>query len=215
MQKTEALLAGKMQDEAKSAELQARLKAARDAEAAGDDAQVLAETAALLAADMGSAEAQALRSAAQERIARRSASEQKRLAEEAKKRKVKATPPPTTAPVVVVKPTAAPVAPAPTPAVASLRISFASPIPAAYLMVRLNDKEIFRKSYDFGKKSAGGLVEGSLEVPSGRGEFKVWVISPDRAVNQYLPVTLTVPGGEARTLKLELDAARKLSVTLH
>lgn len=214
VQKTEVLLSGKVQEDARTAELQGHLAAARNAEASGDDALVLAETSALLSADPGSAEAQALRTAAQERIAKKSAAEQRKIAEEAKRRKAKATPVPTAAPAVVVRPTAPPAAPVATPAVATLRISFDSPIPAAYVMVRLNDKEIFRKTFDFGKKSAGGPVEGTVEVPSGKAEFKVWVISPDRAVNQYLPVILTVPGGESRTLRLELDASRKLSVTL-
>lgn len=213
VQKTEALFAGRQQEDQSRTEVESRLAAARAAESAGDDAGVLAETSALLQSQPQNRDALALRAAAQARIAGKSATEQRKLARDAK-RKPRPTPAPTTAPVRAARPAPALVAPTATPAVGTLRISFDSPIPAAYVMVRQSDREIFRKTFDFGKKSAGGPVEGTVEVSAGRAEFKVWVISPDRAVNQYLSTTLTIPGGETRTLRLELDASRKLSVGL-
>ena len=81
-------------------------------------------------------------------------------------------------------------------------------------MVRRNDKEIFRRQFSFGRKSAGGLVEGSVEVPSGPASYKAWAIPTDRSFNGYEAVDLVVPGGDVRKLQLELNAARKLVVTL-
>jgi hypothetical protein len=84
-------------------------------------------------------------------------------------------------------------------------------------MVRLNDKEIFRRAFSFGKKSAGGLVEGSVQVPAGAGEFKAWVIATDGAIREYTAWPAVVPGGESRTLHLELATAgtsRRLNVSL-
>ena len=81
-------------------------------------------------------------------------------------------------------------------------------------MVRRNDKEIFRRQFDFGRKSAGGLVEGTVEVPSGPASFKAWAIPTDRSFNGYKPVDLVVPGGETHTLVLELNAAKELVVSI-
>ena len=81
-------------------------------------------------------------------------------------------------------------------------------------MVRRNDKEIFRRQFSFGRKSAGGLVEGTVEVPSGPANYKAWAIPTDRSFNGYKPVDLVVPGGETRTLQLELDAGKNLVVSL-
>ena len=76
-------------------------------------------------------------------------------------------------------------------------------------MVRRNDKEVFRRQFDFGRKSSGGLVEGTIEVPSGPANFKAWAIPTDRSFNGYEAVDLVVPGGETRTLVLELNAAKQ------
>ena len=105
-------------------------------------------------------------------------------------------------------------APVPTPATGKVVISFASPIPEGHVMVSFNDKFIFRKSFAFGKKSGGGQVDGSAEIPSGRGTFKVWVIAPDRSINQYKEFPASVPGGDTKTLRLDLDAGGNLSVSL-
>ena len=108
-------------------------------------------------------------------------------------------------------PTAVPV---PTPSSGTLRIALQSPINDGYVMVRLNDREIFRKAFDFGKRGRGGLVEGTVSVPAGPGEFKVWVIATDSSVRQYEIYKASVPGGESRNLRLDFDGAGKLHVEL-
>ncbi len=216
----EAALAARAEGEKKSKETETHLAAARDAALAGDDAKVVAESDAALALDAQNGEAATLKSGAEERLAAAAAKkvterDQKRV--EAAKRKAKPTAPPHVASVPVaapVKPAEPAAPPPPTPATGTLRIAFDSPIAQGYVMVRLNDKEIFRKAFDFGKKKAGGRVEGSVSVPSGRGELKVWVISSDRSVSQYKVVPATIPGGESHTLALDLDASRNLAVAL-
>lgn len=108
----------------------------------------------------------------------------------------------------------APRQPTPTPSTGTLRVTFQSPINDGYVMVRLNDREIFRRAFTFGKKSAGGLVEGTVQVPAGAGELKVWVIASDRSVNGYKVLPANLPGGETRTLRLDLDSSRNLVVSL-
>jgi len=93
-----------------------------------------------------------------------------------------------------------------------LRVAFHAPIAQGYVMIRRNDVEIWRRAFDFGRKSGGGTLEGEVEVPSGAGEYKAWVIATDRSVNEYQIVTLTV--GEGRTLALDVDAKKKLAVSL-
>ena len=101
----------------------------------------------------------------------------------------------------------------PYPATEKVIISFASPIAEGHVMVSLNDRFIFRKSFSFGKESNGGLVEGRADIPIGRGSFKVWVIAPDRSVNQFRELAAIVSAGETKTLHLDLDTARNLSVS--
>ncbi len=141
------------------------------------------------------------------------AAEKKAAAELAKKKK----PTPVPTPVRVVKPVV-PVEPpkvaTPTPGIARIRIVFQSPAPEGYVMVRRDDKEVFRRQFDFGRKSAGGLVEGTIEIPSGPASIKAWAIPTNRSFNGYKAVELVIPGGETRTLALELNAAKELVVTL-
>ena len=79
-------------------------------------------------------------------------------------------------------------------------------------MIRRNDVEIWRRAFDFGRKSGGGSLDGEVEVPSGAGEYKLWVIATDRSVNEYQVVPLNV--GEGRTLTLDVGAQKKLTVSL-
>lgn len=106
--------------------------------------------------------------------------------------------------------------PAPAPAAAGprvrLKVAFKAPIPQGYVMIRRNDVEIWRRAFDFGRKSGGGTLEGEVDVASGAGEYKVWVIATDRSVSEYQVVPLTV--GEGRTLALDVDSQKKLAVSL-
>ncbi|HEX7578419.1 MAG TPA: hypothetical protein VF580_00330, partial [Thermoanaerobaculia bacterium] len=214
--KTEVLQSERERNAARAKEVEVHLVAAREADRVPNDLRVIEEAEAALALEPENPEARSLREAGHTRIASRGAAEQKRMAEALKK---KAKPTQTTAkasaaPAVAqrtVKETAAPV---PTPATGKVVISFASPIPEGHVMVSLNDKFIFRKSFAFGKKSGGGQVNGSAEVPSGRGGFKVWVIAPDRSINQFKELSASIPGGETKTLRLDLDAGGNLSISL-
>lgn len=214
VQKTEVLLGEQQKRDARTNEILTRLTAARQAQSTGDDERAIAEAEAALAVDPGNADALALKQASEDRKAAtaKAATEQQKKEELAKK---KAKPTPT--PIRVVETKKEPVAaipPTPTPATASVKIYFDCPITDGYVMIRHNDKEIFRRTISFGRKSQGGVIEGSVQIPAGRGEFKIWVISTDNSVRQYLPTVLEIPGGEGRTLRLELDTNKKLSVLL-
>ena len=50
-------------------------------------------------------------------------------------------------------------------------------------------------------------------MPSGQAEWKAWVIATDRSVNQYKVVPLTL-GSDGRTLALDVDASKNLTVAL-
>lgn len=214
--KTELLQSEKERNVARAKEVEAHLVAAREADRVPDDLKVIEEAEAALALEPENPEARSLREAGRARIASRGAAEQRRMAE-ALKKKAKPTQIPvkaSAAPAVAQRTAGETAAPVPTPATGKVVISFASPIPEGHVMVSLNDKFIFRKSFAFGKKSGGGQVDGSAEVPSGRGGFKVWVIAPDRSINQFKELSASVPGGETKTLRLDLDAGGNLSISL-
>ncbi len=215
VQKTEILLEEQRKKDSRLTEIHNRLQAARDAVSAGDDTKALVEVGALLVLDPQNSDALALKATAEERLkaAEKATEDQKKKDEIAKKKK----PTPTVAARAdlgkkVETPTAAPALP--TPSTATVKITFDCPISDGHVMIRLNEREVFRKSFNFGKKSRGGLIEGSIQVPAGKGDWKFWVISADGSVRQFQPYTFEVPGGENRMLRLDLDASNKLSVVL-
>jgi len=194
-------------------EVENRLAAAREAAETGTFDTALDQLSAVLLLQPENAEALAIREAVKAAQAEKLEADRKAAALLARKRRPTPVPTPVRVekPVVPVEP---PKAATPTPGVARLRIVFQSPAPEGYVMVRRNDKEVFRRQFGFGRKSAGGLVEGTIEVPSGPANFKVWAIPTNRDFNGYKPVDLVVPGGETRTLLLELDAGKNLVVSL-
>ncbi len=195
-------------------EVETTMAAAREATELGDFDRALDKLAAVLLLQPENAEALALRESVNTAQAEQAAAQKKAAAAEAARRK-RPTPVPTTVPVTrAAVPAEAPKAATPTPGVARLRIVFQSPAPEGYVMIRRNDKEVFRRNFDFGRKSAGGLVEGTIEVPSGSASFKAWAIPTNRSFNGYEAVDLVVPGGETQTLLLELNADKKLVVRL-
>ncbi len=194
-------------------EVETRLAAARVAAETGDFDTSLNELSAVLYLQPENAEALSIREAVKAAQAEKEAAEKQAAARAA--RRVRPTPVPTPVRVAQPVPTAAPAAPpTPTPGVARLRVVFRSPAPEGYVMVRRNDKEVFRRQFDFGRKSAGGLVEGTIEVPSGPASVKVWAIPTNRSFNGYKAVDLVIPGGETRVLQLDLDAGNNLVVSL-
>ncbi len=217
VQKAEQAVVDKAAQDAKLKELDGYLQAAREGALTEppDDARIISSADLALGLDPANEEAKTLKAAAAERLSKKAESEQKRLLEaERKKRPTPVAARPTQVPVVAAKPTEPSAPPTPTPASTTLRISFQSPVAKGLVMVGTSEKIVFRKDFDLGKNSRGGPIEGSVMVPSGSQQMKVWVIASDRSVNQYVPVTLTLPGGENRTLRLDLDSAGKLSVSL-
>jgi hypothetical protein len=218
LEKADAALAKKDDQDRRLAEAGARLAVAREAREASDFPRVVVEADAILALVPDSAEAQELRAAALVEVSKKGRAAQKKAAEQIRSMKSVAKPAaqPTAAPEpAAVAPrieTQAPPA-GPTPARVRLRIAVTVPAPQGYVMVRRNDVEVFRRTFDFGRKSGGGSIDGEIEVPSGPAEFKAWVISTDRSVNQYKVVSLTL-GGDGRTLVLEVDASKNLTVSL-
>lgn len=194
-------------------EIETRLAAARQAAETGEFDNALNELSAVLLLQPENAEALSIRESVKAAKAEMIAAEKKAATELAKKKK----PTPVPTPVRDVKPVVPfepPKVATPTPGSARIRIVFQSPAPEGYVMVRRNDKEVFRRQFDFGRKSAGGLVEGTIEIPSGAATIKAWAIPTNRSFNGYKAVELVIPGGEARTLALELNADKELVVTL-
>ena len=208
IQQAEALLAKQQEEQRKQAEIQQRFAAAKEAEAANEWGRVLGEAEAILIVEPQNAEATALKTDAQAHLVKKGGKvPAKSPVATAAPTRVAAAVPAAKVPEVV--PT-----PVPTPSEVKMAITFASPFRQGYVMVRRNDKEIYRKNFDFGKRSNGGTVEGEVEVPTGAGEFKVWVIDAEGSVREYVVLPLTVPGSERKTLTLQLDSAKKLSVAL-
>ncbi len=194
-------------------EVETRMAAAREAAELGEFDRALDELSAVLLLEPENADALAIRESVRAAQEEKAAADRKARAELARKKRPTPVPTPTRTAKPVV-PVEVPKPATPTPGSARLRIVFQSPAPEGYVMVRRNDKEIFRRQFDFGRKSSGGLVEGTVEVPSGPANIKAWAIPTDRSFNGYEPVDLVIPGGETRTLVLELNAAKKLVVSL-
>ncbi|HET7452238.1 MAG TPA: serine/threonine-protein kinase [Thermoanaerobaculia bacterium] len=98
-------------------------------------------------------------------------------------------------------------APKPAAGPPTLRLTFASPIPRGYVMVAVNDKIIYRKNFDFGKKD-GGMVSDTIVVTPGAVTVKVWLTTPDPTIKGYLPMNATFAGGESRALTLTLQGKK-------
>ncbi len=217
LEKADAALAKKEDQERRVAEAGARLAAAREARAAKDFARVIVEADTVLALIPDSAEAQELKAAAQAEVAKHGRQAQKKAAEQI--RALRSASKPAVVPTAVPEPVAAapkaetPPPPKPTPARARLRIAVTVPAPQGYVMVRRNDVEVFRRSFDFGRKAGGGSFDGEIDLPTGQAEFKSWVIATDRSVNQFKVTTFTL-SGDGRTLALDVDASKNLTVTL-
>jgi len=217
LEKADAALARKEDQERRVAEAGARLAVAREARAAKDYARVIVEADTVLALVPDSAEAQELKAAAQAEVAKQGRAAQRKAAQQIRALKSASKPAvvPTAVPepVVVAPRPEVPPPPKATPARVRLHIAVTVPAPQGYVMVRRNDVEVFRRSFDFGRKSGGGSFDGEIDLPTGQAEFKAWVIATDRSVNQYKVTTVTL-GGDGRTLALDVDASKNLTVTL-
>lgn len=115
-----------------------------------------------------------------------------------------AVPPTQPAPLVVPTPTPLPLA--------TFRVALQLPLKRAYVMVRLNDREVFRCDFRPGKQDGTpGLVTPPIEAVAGSAVLKVWVISQDkREADEYVVLPVELRAGEDRRLSLVLDPAREL-----
>ncbi|MGZ5426339.1 MAG: protein kinase domain-containing protein, partial [Thermoanaerobaculia bacterium] len=217
LEKADAALAKKEGQERRAAEAGARLAAAREARDAKHFARVIVEADTVLALIPDSAEARELKAAALAEVTKQGRSAQKKAAEQIRSLKSASKPAvvPTAAPesVAVAPKAETPPPPKATPARVRLRIAVTVPAPQGYVMVRRNDVEVFRRSFDFGRKAGGGSFDGEIDLPTGQAEFKAWVIATDRSVNQYKVTTFTL-GSDGRTLALDVDASKNLTITL-
>ena len=197
---TERLLSKKAEVDRRNALVGKRLEAARAARENSQWATTVVEADAALALDPEHPEAKALRADAQDAIRKLPKAAQRKAEGEIRALKAAASSvaPPSEAA------TAAPAGDRP------LSISFRSPIPEGWLFVRFGEREVFRQAFDFGRKSGGGLVEGSADLPPGGGEFRVWLFAGDGSVREYATQKVERSGTERRTLVVDLDAARKL-----
>ena len=218
LEKSEMALAKKDDQDRRLAEAGARLAVAREARDANDFGRVIVEANAILALVPDSAEARELKAAALAEVTKQGRAAQKKATDRI--RSTKSAAKPAALPTPVPEPSAVaprvetPAPPAgPIPARVRLRITVTVPAPQGYVMLRRNDVEVFRRPFDFGRKSGGGSIDGEIEVPSGPAEWKAWVIATDRSVNQYKVAPLTL-GGDGRTLALDVDVSKNLTVTL-
>jgi chemotaxis protein histidine kinase CheA len=220
LQRSEQLLAKKEEEDRRSAEVGAYLAEARHARSASDWARTIVDADGALAIDPANAEAKAIRAAAEAEIRKQGQAAQRKTENQIRALKASPRPKATAAPEPAAEAapaSAAPGSPASAPPVpvgprVRLRVAFRAPIVQGYVMIRRNDVEIWRRAFDFGRKSGGGSLEGEVDVASGAGEYKVWVIAADRSVSEYVVQPLTV--GEGRTLGLDIDAQKKLAVSL-
>jgi hypothetical protein len=211
--RAEELARTRQAGEAVDREVETRLASARQAAETGRFDDALNELSAVLLLQPENADALSIRESVKAAKAEMIAAEKKAAAELAKKKKPTPVPTPFRE-VKPVVPVEQPKLATPTPGSARIRIVFQSPAPEGYVMVRRNDKEVFRRQFDFGRKSTGGLVEGTIEVPSGPASIKAWAIPTNRSFNGYKAVELVIPGGETRTLALDLNADKELVVSL-
>jgi serine/threonine protein kinase len=218
LQQSEQLLAKKEDEERRRTEVGSYLAEARHARAASDWARAIVEADGALALDPANAEGKAIREGAEAEIRKQGRAAQKKAESQIRALKASPRPRPTPAPEPTAEaaasepasPSSAP--PAPVGPRVRLKVAFRAPIVQGYVMIRRNDVEIWRRVFDFGRKSGGGSLEGEVDVASGAGEYKVWVIAADRSVSEYAVLPLNV--GEGRTLSLDVDAQKKLAVSL-
>jgi hypothetical protein len=202
LRRTQQLIAKKAELDRRNEQVARHLEAARAARDASRWPSAASEAAAALALEPSNAEAKDLEALALDSI--RKLPRAARARAEAEMRALKAAPA-----------AAAPASAGAAPAVdLPLSVSFRSPVAEGWLFVRFGDREVFRRAFEFDPGAGGGLVEGSADLPPGSGELRVWVIAADGSVRDYATRKLERTGNEKRTLVVELDAARKLSLAV-
>jgi len=95
----------------------------------------------------------------------------------------------------------------------TVRMVFRSPFGAGTVFLRMNGKEVLRRTFDFDRRK-GGLLEANVELPVRSGELRAWVFSADGLVRSYAATRLELAEGDLRSVVLGLDRSQKLSVSL-
>jgi serine/threonine protein kinase len=214
-QMAENAVKSQQDEQAKLQQVAGIAAAARTAltEGRADEAKQKAEEA--LAIDSTNAEAQAVVTEADAKIA-----EDKVAAEAAARKKARPTqvakkkdtaPTPAASTRVAAGPAQGP-APAPVAGNANVRLVFDSPINEGHVMVAVNDQILLRRPFSF-KKNESHSVLGSFTVPSGSATIKAWLSGPDLPAAAFATTTAQISGGETKTLRLDFTGG-KLAVQL-
>jgi eukaryotic-like serine/threonine-protein kinase len=207
-QMAETAVTNKQQEQARVQQAAQLVEGAKAALADGKIEQARAKAEEILALDASNADAIAIRDEADKRLG-----EQRAAAEAARKKAAKATPPPQ----VAVKKPAGPAQPAagatgaatspqatgsaPVPGNATLRLTFAAPIPEGHIMVAVNDQILLRKPFSF-KKGEGRTVAATLTVASGPAAIKAWFSGPNMA-SVFATTNAQLNGGDSRALVVD------------
>ncbi|MCP4204747.1 MAG: serine/threonine protein kinase [bacterium] len=134
-------------------------------------------------------------------------------------RRARAAPEPEPPPVIVVpvpapKPVRVVRAPQPAPKTGpgTLEIEFASARPRGVLTVFSGTTQILNRRYRFVekknflvRKGVGGSFEESIELPEGSRDLRLYLTQPKRPT-QHRPITVQIPPGESRILRLRVEA---------
>jgi serine/threonine protein kinase len=213
-QMAENALAGRAEEERKSAEADRSLESARAAlaEKRYEDAVRIAD--ATLVLDGGRVEAQQVKEQALAAIAQKKAEDAAELARKKKEEKKTASKrPPTAAPAQRLAEHTVPTPP-PTVVVATgpatVKLLFESPISDGNVIVYVNGERMVQKSFDFSRKSGlfkrvdgTGTVEASFEVKPGPAEVKVWLSGKGLAGAAFTTTTAQLAPGDNRVLRIE------------
>jgi serine/threonine-protein kinase len=209
-QMAENAVTTKQQEQARVQQAAQLVDAAKAALADGKVEQARAKAEEILALDASNADAIAIRDEADKKLG-----EQRAAAEAARKKAAKAAPPP---PQVAAKkgpPGTQPAAgaatgaaaaqqttgSAPVPGNATLKLTFASPIPEGHIMVAVNDQILLRKPFAF-KKGEGRTVAATLTIPSGPAAIKAWFSGPNMP-SVFATTNAQLNGGDSRTLVVD------------
>jgi serine/threonine-protein kinase len=213
-QMSENAVQAKQVEDQKSQDLLAVLGTGRTALAEGRNEEAKQKAEEVLAVDASNADALALQSEADLKIA-----EARTAADAAKKKGAKArdaqaaarksaAPAPSPGSAQAVGPALPVQGPEPAPATgnATLRLVFDSPINEGHVMVAVNDQILLRRPFSF-KKNDSHSVLATMTVPSGQGAIKVWLSGPGMA-SVFGTTAAQFAGGDSKTLRLELSGGK-------
>jgi hypothetical protein len=209
-QMAENAVTTKQQEQARIQQAAQLVDTAKAALADGKAEQARAKAEEILALDASNADAISIRDEADKKIA-----EQRAAAEAARKKaaKTKEQPPQVAAkkaPATPLQPNAGGAAgtsstqgpgSAPVPGNATLRMTFASPIPEGHIMVAVNDQILLRKPFSF-KKGEGRTVAATLTIPSGPAAIKAWFSGPNMP-SLFATTNAQLNGGDSRALVVD------------